>query len=231
MTVVLAIRCGDGLVMAADSQITDDDRGVSFRARKLHRLADVGAWGGSGSRAVLKELEERFDAAGEGIARADDVARALQGEVLPVLRHHYDHFVDDVPGDEGGGTPAAYVLAAGYREGEPFVVEVNPNGLVGRYADVGFHAVGGGAPLAMQAHALLAHYPMTAREVAYGEVTAVRVLDALARTSPKVGGPLSVARITPDRVELLDEDDVAAHRRRIERWEHLEAGVLDRLFD
>lgn len=29
MTVVLAMRCADGLVLAADSQITDADRGLS----------------------------------------------------------------------------------------------------------------------------------------------------------------------------------------------------------
>ena len=29
MTVVLAMRCADGLVLGADSQITDSDRGLS----------------------------------------------------------------------------------------------------------------------------------------------------------------------------------------------------------
>ena len=62
MTVVLAIRCADGLVLAADSQITDADRGLSYPARKLHHLGDHAAWGGSGARAVLTELEGMFDA-------------------------------------------------------------------------------------------------------------------------------------------------------------------------
>ena len=30
MTVVLALRCADGLVLAADSQITDSARGLSY---------------------------------------------------------------------------------------------------------------------------------------------------------------------------------------------------------
>ena len=53
MTVVLAMRCADGLVLAADSQSTDADRGLSYPARKLHHLGDHAAWGGSGARAVL----------------------------------------------------------------------------------------------------------------------------------------------------------------------------------
>ena len=56
MTVVLALRCADGLVLGADSQITDADRGLSYPARKLHRLGDHAAWGGSGARATASAL-------------------------------------------------------------------------------------------------------------------------------------------------------------------------------
>ena len=38
MTVVLALRCADGLVLAADSQITDSARGLSYPSQKLHAL-------------------------------------------------------------------------------------------------------------------------------------------------------------------------------------------------
>ncbi|HEX6235857.1 MAG TPA: hypothetical protein VFZ68_01615, partial [Acidimicrobiales bacterium] len=58
------------------------------------------------------------------------------------------------------------------------------------YEDIGFHAIGSGAPMAQQAGALLAHFRMTERPVAYGVVVAQRVLDALSYTSPSVGGPL-----------------------------------------
>jgi len=78
VTVVLAIRCADGLVLAADSQITDADRGLSYPARKLHHLGDHAAWGGSGARAVLTELEGMFDANPTPIVEAVDVGHALQ---------------------------------------------------------------------------------------------------------------------------------------------------------
>ena len=49
MTVVLALRCADGLVLAADSQITEPDRGLSYPAQKLHGLGRRAAWAGSGT--------------------------------------------------------------------------------------------------------------------------------------------------------------------------------------
>ncbi|HEX7429974.1 MAG TPA: hypothetical protein VF328_24435 [Mycobacterium sp.] len=83
MTVVLALRCADGVVLASDSQITDPGRGLSYPAQKLHSLGSHAAWGGSGSRAVLHDIERLFDAEPDAVVEASDVGRALQARVLP----------------------------------------------------------------------------------------------------------------------------------------------------
>jgi proteasome beta subunit len=231
VTVVLAMRCADGLVLAADSQITDSDRGLSYPARKLHVLGDHAAWGGSGSRAVLSDLEAMFDANPDAVVEAKDVGHALQDAVLPVLKRHYATFIPEVPGKPAGGaTPATYVLAAGYTDGEPFIVDVDPHGLIGRYEVVGFHAVGSGAAMAQQAGALLAQYRMTERSVDHGVVAAMRTLDALDRTSPSIGGPMNICRMTPEGAHHLDEKEIEQARERVRRWTELEQRALDELF-
>jgi proteasome beta subunit len=231
MTVVLSLMCSDGVVMAADTQITEKDRGMSYPGRKLHPLGTKGAWGGSGARAVQIDLQRIFDDDAAAVLESDDVAREIQERVIPVLKHHYDNFIPEVPGEESAGGPSAYVLAGGYSRGKPFIVEVNPNGMVSRYEDIGFHAVGSGAPMAQQAGALLSHFDMTRRRVEYGVVAAVRVIDALARTSPSVGAEFNVYRIRPEGVEELSPDDVAQARDESRRWEELEQRALDELFD
>lgn len=231
MTVVLAVRCEDGLVLGSDSQITESDRGMSYPDPKLHRLGDGAVWGGSGARSVLHDLEVQFAAEAEEIVGSQDVGRALQERIVPVLRHHYEHFIPEVPGEQFEGTPSAYVLAAGYSHGEPFIVQVDPTGLVGRYEDVGFHAIGSGAPMAQQAGALLGHFQMMDRDVDYGVMAVVRVLDALKVSQPMVGGPLNIARITPDGARQLEEKDIEEARRHVARWEQAERRALDGLFD
>lgn len=231
MTVVLALRCGDGLVMASDSQITDPVRGLSYPAQKLHPLGKHAAWGGSGSRAVLHDLERVFGAEADAIVEAPDVGRALQERVLPVLEHHYSTFISDVPGGKPGATPSTYVLAAGYAGGLPFIVDIDPHGLIGHHEVTGFQAVGSGAPMAQQAHALLANFRMVERGVDHGVVAALRVLDALDASSPSVGGPMDICRITPDGAQHLDEEAIAQVRRRVDRWIELEQRALDELFD
>jgi proteasome beta subunit len=234
MTVVLAVRCADGLVLGADSQITDSDRGLSYPATKLHTLGDHAAWGGSGARAVLNELQNTFDANPASVVDAADVGHALQDAVLPVLKRHYATFLPEIPGKPpGGATPATYVLAAGYAgpdHQEPFIVDVDPHGLIGRYEVVGFHAIGSGAAMAQQAGALLAQYRMTERSVDHGVVAVMRVLDALDRTSPSIGGPMNICRMTPDGAHHLDEKEVEQARERVGRWVELEQRALDELF-
>lgn len=230
MTVVLALRCADGIVLAADSQITDSARGLSYPSQKLHPFGPTAAWGGSGARAVLVELEALFEGTAEAVLASDDVGRAVQERVVPVLRHHYDQFIEEVPGEQqSGGTPATYVLVAGYARGEPFIVDVDPHGLIGRYEEAGFHAIGSGSAMAQQAGALLAHFQMTGRDVDHGVLAAVRVLDALRLTSPSVGGPIDISRITAEGAQALTEKDVERARKRVKRWAQLEREALDRL--
>lgn len=217
--------------MASDSQITDPVRGVSYPAQKLHALGEHAAWGGSGSRAVLFDLAQIFDAEADAIVESPDVGWALQQRVVPVLEQHYSSFISEVPGGKPGATPSTYVLAAGYSDGRPFILDIDPHGLIGHHEETGFQAVGSGSPMAQQAHALLAHFQMGKRSVEHGLVAALRVLDALDASSPSVGGPMDMCRITPDASRHLDENEIAHVREHVARWIDLEQNAMDELFD
>src|SRR3546814_15723178 len=101
--------------------------------------------------------------------------------------------------------------------------------MVGRYEDIGFHAIGSGAALAQQAGSLLSHFRMLERSVDHGVVAALRVLEALSYTSPSVGGPFTIARVTPERVHLLNDDEGAPAHAHLTRWAAREQKALDHL--
>ncbi|MEV0155316.1 hypothetical protein AB0H57_16455 [Micromonospora sp. NPDC050686] len=117
MTVVLAVVCSDGVVIGADSQITESDRGLSFPAQKLHPLGSCAAWGGSGPRGVLNDLRPLLQDSATAILEAPDIGGELQERVLPVFKKHYENYIPDLPGEDGGGGVSAYLLAAGYSQG------------------------------------------------------------------------------------------------------------------
>jgi proteasome beta subunit len=72
---------------------------------------------------------------------------------------------------------------------------------------------------------------MGERNVDYGVLAVVRVLEALRISQPMVGGPLNLVRLTPDGADFLDDDAVAEARETVERWEQEDQRTLDRLFD
>lgn len=231
MTVVLALRCANGVVLASDSQITDPGRGMTYPAQKLHPLGTHAAWGGSGSRAVLFDVEQVLTDEADAVLEARSVGHALQARILPILKHHYANFITDVPGQEASSTPATYVLAAGYAGAAPFIIDVDPNGLIGHHEETGFQSIGSGAAMAQQAHALLTSFQMSERDVDYGVVAALRVLDALDASSSSVGGPMDICRMTPEGAHHLTPDEIKDVRRQVDRWIELEQRALDRLFD
>lgn len=227
MTVVLALRCADGLVVGSDSQITDAARGLSYPAQKLHPLGSHATWGGSGSRAVLYDIEQLFNTEPDAILEAPDIGHALQERVLPIFKHHYTNFIEEVPGGKPGATAATDVLAPGYAADVPFIVDIDPDGLIGHYEETGFGAVGSGAPMAQQAHALLSNFQVRDRGVDYGVVAALRVLDTLDASSPSVGAPMDLCRITPDGAHHLGTEEIDDVRHRIGRWIELEQRAID----
>lgn len=231
MTVVLATACRDGVVLGSDSQITDKGRGMTYPAEKLHPLGELAAWGGSGARSVLSDVEGCFNQNSAAILQAPDIGRALQEQVLPILRHHYDTFIPDVPGEEGGGTPSAYVMAAGWRDGAPWITEITPSGMIGHYADIGFHAIGSGAPMAQQAGSLLSHFHLTERSLRFGCAAVLRVLKALDLSSPSVGEPFSLCRINAEGAHHLSEEEIEEVGDLVRRWEDAEQAVIADIFD
>ena len=231
MTVVLATVCQDGVVLGSDSQITDKGRGMTYPAEKLHALGEAAAWGGSGARSVLFDVKRCFNENSAAILEAPDIGRALQEQVLPILRHHYDTFIPDIPGEEGGGTPSAYVMAAGWRDGEPWIIEITPSGMIGHYAEIGFHAVGSGAALAQQAGSLLSHFHLTKRTVRFGCAAVLRVLKALDQTSATVGEPFSLCRIDEQGAHHLSEKEIEKVEKDVQRWEEAEQAAIAKIFD
>ena len=62
MTLVLAIRCREGVVLASDGQATTDAAGQPTRqpVRKLFDLGGRIAWGGAGRVGLQQTLVERL---------------------------------------------------------------------------------------------------------------------------------------------------------------------------
>src|SRR6266852_7468065 len=144
MTIVIALSCSDGVVMASDSQATEQRAGVRFDVPKIFKLTDDAVWGGTGDSQTISDINQALQAVGPQIEGQTDRTQILATVIRPVLMRRYANFIQ-VPGTQPT-TPATGTLPCGYDSARGgWIVEVDPNCKSSNYADRGFHAVGSAA--------------------------------------------------------------------------------------
>ena len=95
MTLVLAIRCRDGVVLASDGQATSEAAGQPTRQpqRKLFDLGGRIAWGASGSVGLQQALAEELAARERRLAGAEDPRETLVEAVIPIQQRALEQYV------------------------------------------------------------------------------------------------------------------------------------------
>jgi DNA-binding MarR family transcriptional regulator/20S proteasome alpha/beta subunit len=97
MTLVLALRCRDGIVLASDGQATTDAAGQPTR-QPVRKLFDVGArvaWGTAGCIGLQQTLADELAARGDELAAEDParLRRRLAEIVIPIQQRALQDFV------------------------------------------------------------------------------------------------------------------------------------------
>lgn len=232
MTVVIALRCNDGLLVASDSQGTESASAMHETTRhevqKVFCVGERAAWGASGLASVITDLGPKLDRVSGSIAQTSDPCDTYVRPVRAVLKTHYDRYLE-VPDGQRASSPASSFLSAGYgKDDEPYIVEVDPNCTTSRYDQIGFHSIGSGAAFARMAQALMAHFRVRERSLSHGLLVAYRVLDAVINTSAfGVGGPIQMAQVTPSEgARLLDEEELDEIASKVGLWQELEQETL-----
>lgn len=233
MTVVIALRCSDGLIVASDSQGTESGSAVHettrHQVRKVYCVGERAAWGASGLASVITDLGPKLDGVHRSIAQTSDPCSTYVAPVRQVLKTHYDRYLE-MPDGQRSSSPASSFLAAGYgKEDEPYIVEVDPNCTASRYDELGFHSIGSGAAFARMAQALMAHFRVRESPLSHGLLVAYRVLDAVIHTSAfGVGGPIQMAVVTPlEPARILEEVELDEIASQVGLWQELERETLE----
>jgi 20S proteasome alpha/beta subunit len=230
MTIVIALRCSDGVVMASDSQATEPNAGIRFDTQKIFQLGSRAVWGGTGESQTINEIDRVLQAVRGVVEGGADLIELLPRVIRPVLQRRYGDFIQ-VPGLPMA-SPATGTLACGYGSAEGgWIVEVDPRCISCDYGDRGFHAVGSAAGFALLGNALLGHFRPAERPLSQGRLIAYRVINAAIETSASgVGGPIQMWYVDADGVHQVGENNLAEIKNLVGGWQVEEGKVLDRIF-
>jgi proteasome beta subunit len=235
MTLVIALCCTDGVIMASDSQTTEAMGGVRWDVEKLFQLSDHAVMGGSGLHAALAEIRTGVESQREflnSMESSRDLDQSLVTIIKPILEKHYDRFIRNVPARGPGPSPVTDVVAAGYTEERgPWILEIDRSCLCSYYEEHrGFHAVGSAAGFAQLAIALMRHFTVKERPIAHGRLVAYRTMRVAVDTAAQgVGGEIQMWEVTADGARRLSAEEVAEIETAVGGWEEAERNALDEL--
>jgi proteasome beta subunit len=229
VTLVIALVCADGVIMASDSQATEGSGDVKFPTQKVFQLGPRALIGGSGAVQVITEIRSQLLDVADLLEGSPDRCQSLASNVQPVLQKHYSRYVQ-VPFTQPA-PPAADTLVCGFDgQGKPWIIEVDPRCACTPYEERGFHAIGSGAGFAHIANLLMAHFQAKDRPLSQGKLIAYRAVRSVIEASASgVGGAVQMSTVDAGGVHQLTDEEVNEVRTGVGTWEQLEQETLEKV--
>lgn len=235
MTLILALDCADGMVLASDSQGTLG--AVRQEWQKIFIQHDNMAWGGAGNLGIVQRVREHistnlslpsyFNAMPSDQIKTR-VSDAVTKVVRPLLVDRRLTATDNELTD---------YLFVGHSSRGSFIINLGSNLMDMDHITVGYHAIGSGGPLPLLALAGLAHYDIRNRTLREAKLIAYRVMeDAIRVASQGLGMPIQMIEISKPttghgRARALGDDEISELGTAVLQWKDIEADSLSRYLD
>lgn len=228
MTVVLGLRCKEGLVLASDSQGTGQVSGgipVKVHAEKVRKLDDHIVWAGTGAQGCDQRVElalsENLPALARTNPKATIAARIhqLANQVQANSRQAFVQFAGDAQPESWGG------IFCGWADDGPWIMEIDLNG-GWQFHDL-VAATGSGHAFAHLAIGSVHHYDVAGQELEAAKAIAYRAIEMTYNVSAfGVGPPVQMAVVQEDHATVLDPDKRQEISELVNLWKAKEKDTL-----
>ena len=207
MTLVLALRCRDGVVLASDGQATTDAAGQPTRqaVQKLFAVGDRIAWGAAGSVGLQQALEETLGERGEELLAARDPRPLIVDAVVPIQQRALRDYVPH-PGTQAPDLACIFCWCGA--DGAPRIFSVPRTGsdhqLHDRHA-----AVGTGDIFADFAMASIAHLDTASLDLERAKMVALKAIsDAIDVAAVYLGPPIQMVAVTGEGARAVARAEI-----------------------
>jgi 20S proteasome alpha/beta subunit len=206
MTLVVALRCQLGVVLASDGQATSDAAGQPTRA-PVRKLFDIGgrvAWGSAGSIGLQQTLQAELEALNGHSDNPGQLRRRLASVVAPLQQAAMRDFVPFA----GAEPPELACLFCWCDASGPRILSIPRTG-----SDHQFHgrhaAIGSGDIFAELTVRSIAHLGTSELSVEQAKMVAYRtVADAIDVAAVYLGPPIQMYVVTADGARPVAQDEI-----------------------
>ncbi|MDQ5870770.1 MAG: hypothetical protein M3547_01005 [Acidobacteriota bacterium] len=225
MTLIVAIGCSDGVILASDSCSTDNENRTKQPVGKIYRIPGQPIlWGGSGDGGLIGLIGESL----EGCPARPSLKAArkeFKSRIVPEQREALKDYVP-YPNTQ---PPSATILLAGFQEGKPWILEVSRSGGDTSYGEAYgyFAAIGSGGTFA---HATFRPHLMKERDLQAGKLHAFRIIDdAIEIAHYGLDRPIQIHTVSADEsVVLVPPEELNGIKDTCEIWRNLERETVGR---
>ena len=207
MTLVLAIRCREGVVLASDGQATTDAAGQPTRL-EVQKLFEVGgriAWGAAGSVGLQQALADRLADEEDAVLAQPDPRGALADAVIPIQQRALRDFVPH-PGAQPPDLACVFCWLDG--DGSPRIFSIPRTGSDHQLHD-GHAAVGTGDIFADFAMVSVAHLGTPSLTTEQAKMVALKAIaDAISVAAVYLGPPIQMSVVTATGVRVVPRAEI-----------------------
>jgi 20S proteasome alpha/beta subunit len=226
MTLIVALRATDGVVMASDGQATSAS-GVPTKTstEKLDVLHGKVAFGCAGDSGLRQRVRAALQ---EKITEADcDLPYEQLRDKLHAVVNEVQKWAEESCVRENiyDSVPLVDVLFGAYSDGEPWIYEVTSKGIDQRH-DLG-EAIGEGRHFAAYALVSAEHYELPARGFRKVRLLAYRAVDDAIRTDAAgLGPPVHMVQVNSEGATRLSDEEMSGLKTAVNVWQGHECDVF-----
>jgi len=223
MTLIVGIKCSDGVVIGADSAATDFETGIKQPVQKIKQCKDCSIlYACSGDVGLMQKINELLDTNCIVKNNRKNTIKEMKKHVIPIQKQAIADHVP-YPTQQYHAPPSLTLLITGVIANKPWIVEIAPNGNDTFYGDElgNFHAIGSGGPFAQ---AVFRPYLSITRDLNLGKTLAYRIIDdAIELAAMGLSRPIHIYTISLDgTIQKIEEDERRAISDTCETWRQLQ---------
>jgi 20S proteasome alpha/beta subunit len=222
MTLVVALACKDGVVLASESQATFSIAPNVYARREAIKIKPLGndkLWGASGAEALVQKVEQDFSILEElhvnfsfsdtsALTAFRDTHTQIAGDAI---RRH-----SQTLGQLNAPPPTVSLIIVGYENSQPKIWLIAENSIDMFCEQQGCQAIGGGIAFAVP---MLGQYTFSEYGIEAGSLIAYKVLtESIAVSAFGIGGPINIWTINENGPHQLNESELDRLAGAYEWW-------------
>jgi len=234
MTLIIALKCKDGIVMASDGQATGFSTGGPIRQKiqKIFKLTDNILFGASGSVGTVQKSKEIFERFAQQLNNKFDldIRDQIRQSLFQIMKNEFDRH-KAFHGKSEGAPLADILICIKLKNGNCKIWHITPDCAEEFLDELGYGCSGIGDTFA---YTLLKNYYSPEMDIERGKLVAYRVIkEAIEIGAFGLGEPIDIWTLNKETGEIkeLAKEEIMALDDALLTWKETEREVFKKIYE